>query len=130
MIFLTSTPSLRVRRFTALLGVALVLMLNVLAVRPDLHAALHADSAIAGTGAHGGKCTHHAAGDSAHAPVTSSDHDCIVSAFAHGHADTGVDPLLLPAIAFVKLARIAPSLVFAAPAPEFLLPPGCGPPLV
>ncbi|WP_414662795.1 hypothetical protein [Horticoccus sp. 23ND18S-11] len=129
MIFFNSTSSLRVRRFTALLGVALVLMLNVLAVRPDLHAALHA-SGDASSIVHGGKCTHHSAGDSAHAPATSPDHDCIVSAFAHGHADTGVDPLILPAIAFIPLTRVAPSLVFAAPAPEFLLPPGCGPPLV
>ena len=115
-------------RLTALLGVALVLALNVLAVRPDLHAALH-DAGLAeshGSASHGGTCSH---GHKHTVPVTSDDHDCVVSAFAHGHADLGVIPAALPPVALTQIATLAAPAALAPQAAAFLLPPVCGPPL-
>ena len=121
------------QRLTALLGVALVLALNVLAVRPDLHAALHAAESAADSAHHGGGCSHShkkAAPATPVAPVTSDDHDCVVSAFAHGHADFGVAPLALPAVLLSQIATLSAHAALEPRAPAFLLPPGCGPPAV
>jgi hypothetical protein len=112
-------------RLTAWLGIALVLALNILAVRPDLHEALHAtDQATSG---HSHTCSH---GHQHTAPVTSDDHDCVISTFAHGHADCAVAPLAVPTVAFTQVAAISAASFFIPGETEFLLPPGCGPPLV
>jgi hypothetical protein len=107
-------------RLSAWLGVALVLALNVLAVRPDLHAALHEEHGPK----HSSACKHH------HAPVESAEHDCVVNAFAHGHAETGVAPVGIPFLALDRIGTLLPEHAVAAVAPDFRLPPGCGPPRV
>lgn len=107
-------------RLTALLGVALVLALNLLAVRPDLHAALHEEHGPK----HSNACKHH------HAPVESADHDCAVNAFAHGHAETGVATVGIPFLALDPIGTLLPEQAVAVVAPDLRLPPGCGPPRV
>ena len=59
------------RRLTALLGVALVLLLNVLAASPELHARLHGQDQVRGHAGHG------------HEPVGDADHECAVTIFSH-----------------------------------------------
>ncbi|MDB6113231.1 MAG: hypothetical protein JWQ62_176 [Lacunisphaera sp.] len=59
-------------RFTAIVGIALVLLLNVLAASPGLHARLHAQGQTPEHAAHGQE------------PVGDSDHECAVTLFAHG----------------------------------------------
>lgn len=107
-------------RLSAWLGVALVLALNVLAVRPDLHAALHEEHGPK----HGSACKHH------HTPVESAEHDCVVNAFAHGHTETGVTPVILAGPRLDSVATLLPEVAAAILAPEHRLPPGCGPPTV
>lgn len=117
-----SHPRSLLTRLTALLGIGLVLLLNVLAASPSLHEALHAPAASD----HGhSSCNHDHS-----APSTAPDHDCVVSAFAHGHAEIGTAPLALPAVALTAFATLAPTGAVALSAPAFLLPPGCGPPAV
>lgn len=64
-------PSLSCR-LTAVLGIALVLLLNVLAASPTLHAWVHGHEPAA---------EHNNPG---HAPVDCDDHECAVTLFAHG----------------------------------------------
>lgn len=121
MVFAPHVHPSFLRRLSGWLGVALVLTLNVLAVRPDLHAALHAEH-----DAHAGaKCSHHH-----HTPVESAEHDCVVNAFAHGHAETGVTPVVLAGPRLDSVATLLPEVAAAILAPEHRLPPGCGPPAV
>lgn len=115
-------PRCLLRRCTALLGIGLVLLLNILAAAPDLHEALHAPAASD----HG----HSACNHDHSAPTTAPDHDCVVSAFAHGHAEIGTAPLALAPVALTAFATLAPTGAVALSAPAFLLPPGCGPPAV
>jgi hypothetical protein len=104
-------------RLTAVLGIALVLLLNVLAVSPELHAWVHDHSAADQTGAD-------------HDPVGSVDHVCAVTLFAHG-----VTPLLF--LCLLLLARplvsgpvaLAPDWL-AVIRPRYWLVPSHAPPSV
>jgi len=73
-------------RLIAELGVVLVVLLNVFAVSPELHAWLHGHEPAA---EHAGP---------AHEPVGNSDHECAVTLFAHGA--TGLMVFLLPLLAW------------------------------
>ena len=74
-------------RITAVFGVALVLLLTVLAASPELHAWVHGH----------GEATQHAGRDKA--PVGDADHACAVTLFASGVS-------LLLAFFLVFLARV------------------------
>ena len=74
-------------RITAVLGVALVLLLSVLAASPELHAWVHGPQEAA----------QHTGPD--HAPVGDADHECAVTLFASGVS-------LLLAFFLVLLARV------------------------
>jgi hypothetical protein len=113
-------PSSRNHRFpfsraVAALGVALMVLLSVLAVRPDLHEALcHHDEETA--------AEHNAAGKTDAA-------GCVVTYFALGHVLALV--LLLLRIGLVRGTEFLVWECRLAPvSPDFQLPPGCGPPLV
>ena len=101
-------------RFMAVLGVVLVLILMMLAVRRDWHEAL---------------CHHHGAHAQHANPTADDDAGCVVTHFAKGHFLAALFLLLL----LVGLVRTCAFLVqerreyFAAP--TFQLPPVCGPPV-
>ena len=59
-------------RITAVFGVALVLLLGVLAASPELHAWVHGHEDVAQTAGPG------------HAPLGETDHECAVTLFAGG----------------------------------------------
>ena len=143
------TPS-PLTRITAGVGVALVLLLNVLASSPEAHAWIHRHDGCAAQGAnngssvarllnvlgaspsarawiqnHGGAntgCAHN------HNPANPDDDGCIVTLFAHGVVTASVFAAI--AVALFRLATVAASpreaLCFSAP--RYLLPPLCGPP--
>jgi hypothetical protein len=71
MFSLSRHPS-SLHRITAVFGVALVLLLNVLAASPELHAWVHGPQEAA----------QHTGPD--HAPVGDADHECAVTLFASG----------------------------------------------
>lgn len=110
-------------RFTAVLGVVLVLALNVLAVLPAAHAWLHQPTTEATQPA----CKHHGCGSDSRAPA---DDDCAVVKFAHGHGGLAVAALVVEARACVLVTVLGSGDDLAVPAPAFRLPPGCGPPAV
>lgn len=124
------TPASLAHRLTALLGLALVVALNLLAARPDWHAALHDE---AGESSHRhARCPHHGHGPAKTepAPVSSDDHVCVISAFAHGQAAFDAASLAVPPVTLTEIATLAATIAAAPIAPEFFLPPGCGPPAV
>ena len=117
-------------RLTALASAVLVALLTIFAASPQLHALLHGPAhrdahASAAPCPHG----HH---HSTPAPEPAPDDDlCVVTQFSHGSSELAVAPALLPAQPLALLGDTLPLSVFCAPsAPAFLLPPGCGPPLV
>jgi hypothetical protein len=81
-----------------------VWMLGLLAVSPQLHAALHGDA-------------------------DQADHTCAVTLFSHGVETATVDagPASAPGLFLIGKCALAPALPVAAP--HYRLPPGCGPPL-
>jgi hypothetical protein len=112
-------------RFTAVLGIALVMALNLLAVWPEAHAWLHGESDE--------EC--HRAPTQSGAAFSPAGHEtdeesCVVTQFAHGHSGLGVAPALLAAPLVVPSAACVATDSFSASAPAHLLPPGCGPPAV
>ena len=105
-------------RLTAVLGIALVLLLNVLAASPGLHARLHGQAPTSEPTAHD------------QAPVGDPDHECAVTVFAHG----------VPALVFFGL-RLLARLLARSPAwlandclvaarPRYWLVPSHAPPLI
>lgn len=108
-------------RLTAVVGIALVLALNLLAVCPGTHAWFHALEKAP-------LCAHD------HAPGGSPDHavadDCIVVQFAHGGGGLPLAPASVSPPLPVRFASpaIAGACGVRAPAHEF--PPCCGPPAV
>ena len=120
MLFTQLHRSSLTRRFTALLGVALVLMLNVLAVTPEAHALVHQTEQAAHAG-HG--CDHDQ-------PADSSEHDCVIVAFAQGHADFGLAPVAVPPLAGQRLGALRAYHQSRSRSLDLRLPPGCGPPAV
>jgi hypothetical protein len=143
------TPS-PLTRITAGVGVALVLLLNVLASSPEAHAWIHRNcgctaqaantsgsvvrllnvlgaspSARAWIQNHSGAnagCTH------SHDPANPNDDGCIVTLFAHGVVTASVFAAI--AVTLFRLAAVAasPREVLCLSAPRYLLPPLCGPP--
>jgi NAD/NADP transhydrogenase beta subunit len=90
-------------RLLAAGGVALVLMLSVLAASPTLHAWLHCSAGQA-------------------------DHECAITLYQQGVAAAGIG-IILAAVALVVLARVVttPADLHLAPSP-YWLPPGHAPP--
>ena len=104
-------------RLMAVAGVALVLILGILAVRPDLHEAL---------------CHHETAGsvhDHDHAESATGDETCVITQFAHGQV-LALIALLLLFVSKVRIASVAAPRSFAFVSFAYQLPPGCGPPAV
>ena len=90
-------------RLLAAGGVALVLLLSVLAASPGLHAWLHGN-----------------AGE--------TDHECVITLFQHGVVAAAAEVALV-VVALVLLAWVAaaPAALYLAP-PRYWLPPGHAPP--
>ena len=109
-------------RLVASLAAALVFALTVFAASPELHAWLHSYDAPG---------THHAHPEGHPAPDAGPDQDddCAVVMFAQGV----VAALLLVFFGIVawRIAAFAPVHVerLVSRAPDFLLPPLCGPPV-
>ncbi len=119
-----ATPaSACLHRLVAMLGIALVLALNVLAVWPAGHAWLHAvEKATA--------CTHGHAHDPAPAGGDAARDDCAIATFAQGHAGLALAPQFIFAPRAACVATLAAAPAFVAVSRAHLLPPGCGPPAV
>lgn len=102
--FLAHTTLFRfVRHFTAVVSVALVLVLNILASSPEAHEHLHPDADHA-------------------------DHECAVVLFAHGIAPA-LDVPVVPAPVFIELGvPPAKATDLFLTSPRNLWPPERGPP--
>ena len=103
---LPSIRSSRFHRFVAMLAVALVLMLDVLAVCPKAHEFFHHDA-------------------------DHEDHECVVTHFLHG-STTPLDnaPLVVQPVPRSSDKSHDFAALIAPASPAYLLPPGCGPPAV
>jgi hypothetical protein len=116
---MTRRPASLLNRATALLAALCVLVLTVLAVSPELHAGLHAESDAAHA-----DCAHH----DADVPVGEAGHTCVVTFFSHGAMALLVFCLLLlarPAVTGLNL-RATDELV--VPQPRYRLVPSHAPP--
>jgi hypothetical protein len=103
-------------RITAVLGVALVLLLNLLAASPTLHAWAHAeDTAV----------EHATPG---HEPAGGADHECAVTLFAHGVAALLVFLLLMLVRPLARSMVLRPRDWFVATRPAYWLVPSHAPP--
>ena len=110
-------PSL-LRRLTAILGIALVVLLNLLAVWPEAHQYFHrAEHAAA----------EHSTSD--HQPVGDDDDGCVVVLFAHGHALSALILFALLLVGLVRIGTILPEQTLMLAAVDYRLPQGRGPPL-
>ena len=100
----TSQPSLSCR-LTAIVAMALVVLLNVLAASPELHAWVH------------GKAPSSEHASPSHAPVGDPNHECVVTIFAQGTTALLFLCLLLllPPVASGLVARADDWLVVAHP---------------
>jgi hypothetical protein len=114
------TPSL-LTRFTAGAGVALVLLLNVLAASPEAHEWIHGHEEHA---AHGASTT----GAHPHDTDNPDDDGCVVTLFAHGVVTATVFAALIVALFRLVAVTAPPGEALCLPAPHYLLPPLCGPP--
>lgn len=113
-------------RFTAVLGIALVLALNLLAVWPEGHAWLHAAKVSCDEPAHAHGHSHdHAPGED---QDDAEDDDCVIVQFAAGTVGSTPAPLFVTAPLFQPLTSLALASAIGAHPPAHLLPPGCGPP--
>lgn len=104
-------------RIMAVAGVALVLILGILAVRPDWHEAL---------------CHHEpaeAVHDHEHEAAASGADTCVITQFAHGQVLALIALLLLFA-GWVRVAAVGVPRSFVLVAFANQLPPGRGPPAV
>jgi hypothetical protein len=120
MTSLRRKPSL-LTRLIAGAGVALVLLLNVLAASPEAHEWIHGHGEHAAHGANAAHTHRHNAAD--------VDEDgCVVTLFAHGVVTATIFAVL--AVALFRLVAIAtqPGEALCLSAPHYLLPPLCGPP--
>ena len=96
--------SLFLRRLLAAGGVALVLLLTVLAASPELHAWLHGNAGEA-------------------------DHECVVTLYQHGVVSAAVEVALV-VVLLVQRARVAAaSAALYLAAPRYWLPPALAPPV-
>ena len=105
-------------RLTAVLGIALVVLLNLLAVWPEAHQYFHqAERAAA----------EHSTGD--HQPV-GDDHDgCAVVLFARGLVPAASILFVLLLLGLVRIGTILPEQALTLAAVDYRLPQGRGPPL-
>ena len=131
MLTRSTTPLPLLTRLTASATALVMLALTVFAASPVLHAWLHDHSS---SHAQATPCPHGHAHDAparpAPAPADADDALCVVTQFSQGHAESATAPALL-AVATRRVTATVTPLSFAAPcAPEFVLPPGCGPPAV
>lgn len=110
-------------RLTAVLGVALVLALNLLAVCPEAHAWLHGGQAGALDG-EGGPTIRAASAP----PERAADDDCVVVKFSHGHGGFALTPVRPDLLSRLVVAVPAGGRALRAGPPAHLLPPGRGPP--
>ncbi len=125
---LTIPPSSTWRRLAAALGVALVLFLSVLAVRPDWHESLcrHEAKATACSHAH-----HHgpaSAQPGGEHEAGSDGEACVVALFAQGHLLAALFIALLLALVVVAHEWAATGRGLALAAVDVEWPHGCGPP--
>ena len=109
-------PSL-LNRLTAGLGVALVVLLTVLAASPELHAWVHGPQVTAEAAAHG------------HAPVGDADHDCAVTLFASGVSLLLAFVLYFLARVVTRDRRLWPSDWLIVTHPHYWLVPAHAPPV-
>lgn len=110
-------PSL-LSRLTATLGIALVVLLNLLAVWPEAHQYFHQAEHVA---------AEHSTSD--HSPVGDDDDGCVVVLFAHGHVLAALILFALLLIGLVRIGTILPERALTLAAVDYRLPQGCGPPL-
>jgi hypothetical protein len=117
---LRRTPS-RLTRFTAGAGVALILLLSVLAACPEAHEWIHG---------HGEHAAHDAnATGSHHHDADQPDEDgCVVTLFAHGVITATIFAALIVALFRLIAVAARPGEALCLSAPHYLLPPLCGPP--
>jgi hypothetical protein len=120
MSHLRRTP-LPFTRLIAGAGVALVLLLSVLAACPEAHEWIHGHEEhtahdASTTGAH-----HHDADNP-------DDDGCVVTLFAHGVITATVFAALIVALFRLVAVATPPGEALCLPAPHYLLPPLCGPP--
>lgn len=106
-------------RLAAFLGVLCVVALTVLAVSPELHAALHA---AAETGH--ADCPAHAD----QSPAGADEHACVVTLFAGGVVPLLVFCLLVLAGLRIRGLRLPTADEFAAAFPRYRLAPSHAPP--
>lgn len=105
-------------------GVGLVLLLSVLAVRPDFHEAFCRHDAKAVACSH----SHHSHGDASPEREGTAD-SCVVALFAQGHVlATLIIPLLL-FMAAVRAASAFPTKLLTLVSVDYAWPHGCGPPV-
>ena len=104
-------------RMTAVLGVVLVLLLNVLAASPELHAWVHGPQEGA----------QHTGPD--HAPVGDSDHECAVTLFASGVGLLLAFCLLLLARVLIRRQALLSSDWLIVTHPHYWLVPSHAPPV-
>jgi hypothetical protein len=147
------TPSL-LTRFTAGAGVAIVLLLGVLASSPEAHEWIHGEHAansanaggsvvrllnVLGTSpearalilAHGEHAAQSAAAGCTHHhhdPANPGDDGCIVTLFAHGVVTATVFAAITVALFRLATVTARPREALCLSAPHYLLPPLCGPP--
>jgi hypothetical protein len=120
MSHLRRTPSLSTRFFAGS-GVALVLLLNVLAACPAAHEWIHGHGEHAAPGANATDAHHHDADQ--------PDEDgCVVTLFAHGVITATIFAALIVALFRLVAVAARPGAALCLSAPHYLLPPLCGPP--
>jgi hypothetical protein len=108
-------------RLVAGAGVALVLLLNVLAACPEAHEWIHGHGENA---AHGATAT-----GSHHHDTDQPDEDgCVVTLFAHGVITATIFAALIVALFRLVTVAARPGEALCLSAPPYLLPPLCGPP--
>ena len=104
-------------RLTAVLGVALVILLNVLVASPALHAWVHGHEEAAQHAGHG------------HEPAGSADHGCAVTLFAYGVSLVLAFFLLLLARVLVSSQALLSSNWLIVTRPHYWLVPSHAPPV-
>ncbi|OAM90372.1 hypothetical protein OH491_01295 [Termitidicoccus mucosus] len=114
-------------RIASVLGVALILMLSVLAVRSDWHELFCHHEAESHA------CSHREDASPAHQHGEAGDIDsaegCVVTLFAQGHVLAALFFALSLFIAIVRIVSGFPTRVLALVSVDHRWPHGCGPPL-
>jgi hypothetical protein len=141
---LRRTPSLSTR-LVAGAGIALVLLLNVLASSPEAHAWIHGGCGCTANNANANGSVgqllnalgaspaarawiQNHSGTHNHDPANPHDDGCVVTLFAQGLVTATVfAALVIPLFRLIAVA-VQPGGALRLPAPHYLLPPLCGPP--